>query len=322
MVINGQTMKCIYVAGHNGLVGQALVRKLSARPDIKLLVAERSELDLLDQQAVYHFFKQHKIDEVYLAAAKVGGILANRDLPADFIYQNLQIACNVIHAAYQSDVTKLLNLGSSCIYPRLAIQPMSEESLLAGHLEPTNEPYAIAKIAAIKLCESYYRQHGCDFRSVMPTNLYGPFDNFHPIHSHVIPALMQRFHLAKRNNEPQLSVWGTGKVRREFLYVDDLAQACMHLMDMDTARFWALVSPMQSHINIGCGSDISIAELARTMADITGYSGTIHFDTSKPDGTPRKWLDSSLLFSTGWRPQTDLLTGLDKTYQWYLSAQN
>lgn len=314
-------MKRIFVAGHNGLVGRALVRQLQCGAD-ELVLKERSQLDLTDQRAVRDFFAAERIDLVYLAAAKVGGIMANSDYPADFIYQNLQIACNVIDASHQADVPQLLFLGSSCIYPRDAVQPITEEALLSGKLEPTNEPYAVAKIAGIKLCESYHRQFGRDYRSVMPTNLYGPFDNFHPQHSHVIPGLIQRFAQAKRQHAPDISIWGSGRPLREFLYVDDMAAACIHLMQIAEDDFWALGNDSIAHINIGGGEELSIAGLAKLLAGVVGYQGQINFDTSKPDGTPRKRLDSSRLLGTGWRPETALREGLKQTYQWYLSQQH
>ncbi|GGD76714.1 GDP-L-fucose synthase family protein [Lacimicrobium alkaliphilum] len=312
--------KRIFVAGHQGLVGRALVRQLQSGND-ELILKERDELDLTDQHAVSDFFASEGIDQVYLAAAKVGGILANSQYPADFIYQNLQIACNVIHASHLAGVPQLLFLGSSCIYPRDATQPITEEALLTGKLESTNAPYAIAKIAGIKLCESYHIQYGRDYRSVMPTNLYGPFDNFHPQHSHVIPGLIQRFEQAKRQRAPQVTIWGSGRPQREFLYVDDMGDACIHLMQLAEADFWASADANISHINIGSGEEISIAALAELLAEVTAYQGEITFDTTKPDGTPRKRLDNSRLFATGWRPETNLKKGLEQTYQWYL-AQN
>lgn len=310
--------KRIFVAGHNGLVGRALVRQLQCGRH-ELVLRGRDELDLTDQQAVTDFFASERIDQVYLAAAKVGGILANSEYPAEFIYQNLQIACNVIHAAHQSGVPQLLFLGSSCIYPRDATQPITEEALLSGKLEATNAPYAIAKIAGIKLCDSYHLQYGRDYRSVMPTNLYGPFDNFDPLHSHVIPGLIQRFEQAKRERAPQITIWGSGRPQREFLYVDDMAGACIHLMKLAEEEFWALGDETISHINIGSGEELSIAALAELLAEVTEYQGVIAFDTTKPDGTPRKRLDNRRLFTTGWRPETSLRKGLEQTYRWYLA---
>ncbi len=301
------------------MVGSALVRRLTNEPDTKLLLASHDELDLLDQQAVNRFFAKHSIDEVYLAAARVGGIHANNTFPVDFIYQNLAIQTNVIQAAHAYDVQKLLFLGSSCIYPKLAPQPIPESALLAGALEPTNEPYAIAKIAGIKLCESYNRQYGRDYRSVMPTNLYGINDNFHPENSHVIPALMRRFHEAKLANQPSVTVWGSGKPKREFLQADDLADACAYLMALPETKYAQYVSPRCSHVNVGCGEDISIADLAGLMARVVGYKGELHFDTSKPDGTPRKLLDVSLLSKLGWHARIELEKGLQATYAWYLA---
>ena len=283
--------KRVYVAGHNGMVGSAIVRQLAQRDDIELVVRSRSELDLGNQQAVSQFFSTEQIDEVYLAAAKVGGIMANNTYPADFIYQNLMIECNVIHSAYLAGIKRLLLLGSSCIYPKQAEQPMREDALLTGPLEPTNEPYAIAKIAGIKLCESYNRQYDCDYRSVMPTNLYGPNDNFHPENSHVIPALLRRFHEAKLNNATEVIAWGSGKPMREFLHVDDMAAASVHVMELDKSIYAANTTPMLSHINVGTGVDCTIRELVETVAKVTGFSGNIRFDASKPDGAPRKLLD-------------------------------
>ncbi|MBK1618561.1 GDP-fucose synthetase [Lamprobacter modestohalophilus] len=307
----------IFIAGHRGMVGSAIARQLQAQGDAELLTASRNELDLLNQQAVNAFFQQHQIDQVIIAAAKVGGIEANNSLPAEFIYQNLIIEANLIQAAHQADSQQLLFLGSSCIYPREAPQPMAEDALLTGPLEPTNEPYAIAKIAGIKLCESYNRQYGRDYRSVMPTNLYGPGDNFHPEHSHVIPALLRRFHEATQANAPEVVIWGTGTPKREFLHVDDMATACLHVLNLDIETYQANTQPMCSHINVGTGVDVTIRELAETIAEVTGYQGRLRFDPSKPDGAPRKLLDVSRLTALGWRAHYDLETGLRQAYQWF-----
>ena len=315
----------IYVAGHRGMVGSAIFRQLLLQgiAPSQIITRTHAELDLTNQLAVRQFFEVEKPTQVYMAAAKVGGIHANNTYPADFIYDNLLVQVNVIDAAFQNGVQKLLFLGSSCIYPRLASQPMREDALLTGQLEPTNEPYAIAKIAGIKLCESYNRQygisHGVDYRSVMPTNLYGPGDNYHPENSHVIPALIRRFHEAKLTHAPRVSIWGTGTPRREFLYVEDLAAACVHVMHLPKAMYDAHTTPMQSHINVGSGSDMTIAEVARSIAQTVGYKGDIEFDTSKPDGAPRKWMDSSVLNVLGWQPKVDLLQGLSATYQDFVS---
>ena len=309
----------IFVVGHKGMVGSAIVRQLSKDPEVTLLLAARSELDLRDGAAVHAYMQRNKPDRVFFAAARVGGILANNSYPAEFITDNLVIQSNVIQAAYDAGVHKLLFLGSSCIYPQLAKQPMSEDCLLTGTLEPTNEPYAIAKIAGIKMCESYNRQYGVDYRCVMPTNLYGQNDNFHPQNSHVIPAMMPRFHEAKITSAQRVVVWGTGKPMREFLHVDDLAAACVHVMNLPHAQFTAAVpNPMCSHINVGTGRDVTIAELANTMARVVGFEGDIEFDTSKPDGTPRKLLDVCRLSSLGWQYSVDLKQGLEMTYQWFL----
>jgi len=318
------TPDTIYVAGHKGMVGSAIERQLLAagHPASRILTRTHAELNLVDQAAVRAFFARHKPQQVYLAAAKVGGIHANNVFPADFIYHNLMIAANVIEAAFCNGVQKLLFLGSSCIYPRLAEQPMSEQALLTGPLEATNEPYAVAKIAGIKLCESYNRQfgasHGVDYRCVMPTNLYGPGDNYHPENSHVIPALIRRFHEAKENDAPEVAIWGSGKPLREFLYVDDMAAACVHVMNLPKARYEQHTQPMLSHINVGSGSDMTIAELAHSIARVTGYTGRIGFDASKPDGAPRKLMDSSRLRSLGWQARVDLPRGLALTYQDFL----
>jgi GDP-L-fucose synthase len=315
----------IYVAGHRGMVGSAIVRKLTARGDCEVITRTREQLDLMEQAAVRSFFAQERPDQVYLAAARVGGIYSNNARPADFIYDNLMIEANVVDAAFRSGVRKLLFLGSSCIYPKFAEQPMREDALLTGRLEATNEPYAIAKIAGIKLCESYNRQygasHGIDYRSVMPTNLYGPGDNYHPEDSHVIPALLRRFHEAKTSNAPSVVIWGTGTPRREFLYVDDMATASVHVMELEAALFQRSVETMLSHVNIGYGTDISILEVARLIADVVGYRGAIEFDPSKPDGTPRKLMDSSRLHAFGWRPRVSLAEGLALAYQDFLTAE-
>jgi GDP-L-fucose synthase len=305
----------IYVAGNFGMVGSAIVRALKSQGQTNFVVRTHAELDLTDQQAVRHFFETEKPDQVYLAAAKVGGIHANNTYPAEFIYQNLMVQANVIDAAFRNGVQKLLFLGSSCIYPRLAPQPMSEDALLTGTLEPTNEPYAIAKIAGIKLCESYNRQYAVDYRSVMPTNLYGPGDNYHPENSHVIPALIRRFHEAKTSNAPSVIIWGSGTPRREFLYVDDMASASVYVMQLPKAKYEQYTQPMQSHINVGSGSDVTIAELAQAIAQTVGYTGQIEFDATKPDGTPRKWMDSKRLNDLGWQAQVSLIEGLKLAYQ-------
>ncbi len=312
----------IYIAGHSGMVGSAIARRVGEAGISDLVVRGQDELDLVNQQDVFDFFADTSPTHVYVAAAKVGGIHANNIYPAEFIYQNLMIEANIIHAAWKMNVKRLLFLGSSCIYPRLAKQPMGEDSLLTGPLEPTNEPYAIAKIAGIKLCESYRRQYGCDFRSVMPTNLYGPGDNFHPENSHVIPALLRRFHEAKLANTPQVVVWGSGKPKREFLFVEDLAEACVFVMQLASSEYGEHTQPMLSHLNIGTGQDCSIAELALTIADVVGYPGKIVFDSSKPDGAPRKLLDVSRMASLGWYYRTKLRDGLQQTYAWFLEHGN
>jgi GDP-L-fucose synthase len=318
--VNSHEQK-IYVAGHRGMVGSAIVRQLQARGHRNLVTRTHAELDLTDQAAVHQFFASERPDVVYLAAAKVGGIHANNTYPAEFIYANLMLQANVIHAAHAHGVHKLLFLGSSCIYPRLAPQPMQEGALLTGKLEPTNEPYAIAKIAGIKMCESYNRQYGTDYRSVMPTNLYGPGDNYHPSNSHVVPALIRRFHEAKEAGAASVTIWGTGTPRREFLYVDDMAAACLHVMDLDRDVYEAHTNPQQGHINVGFGSDLSIAELAATVKTVAGFAGAVEYDTSKPDGAPRKLMDSSLLLQLGWKPQVDLRQGLEQAYREFLQRE-
>jgi len=316
------TQPKIYIAGHQGMVGSAITRILHKQGQTNFLTRTHSELDLCDQSAVRSFFESERPDQVYLAAAKVGGIHANNTYPAEFIYQNLMVQANVIHQAWCCGVKKLLFLGSSCIYPKLAPQPMREDALLTGPLEPTNEPYAIAKIAGIKMCESYNRQygssHGVDYRSVMPTNLYGPGDNYHPENSHVIPALIRRFHEAKVRHAPSVTIWGTGTPRREFLYVDDMAAASVHVMNLTKATYDAHTQPMQSLINVGCGQDITIAEVAQAVGQAVGYQGSINFDPSMPDGTPRKLMDSSRLNALGWQARVSLKEGLSLAYQDFL----
>ncbi|AUV44367.1 GDP-L-fucose synthase [Citrobacter freundii complex sp. CFNIH9] len=312
----------IFVAGHRGMVGAAIVRQLSQRNNVELVLRTRDQLNLLDAGAVQAFFAAERIDQVYLAAAKVGGIVANNTYPADFIYENMMIESNIIHAAHLHNVNKLLFLGSSCIYPKQATQPIAESELLQGALEPTNEPYAIAKIAGIKLCESYNRQYGCDYRSVMPTNLYGPHDNFHPSNSHVIPALLRRFHEAREQNTPDVVVWGSGTPMREFLHVDDMAAASIHVMELAQEVLQEYTQPMLSHINVGTGVDCTIRELAQTIAQVVGYKGRVVFDASKPDGTPRKLLDVTRLHQLGWYHEISLEAGLASTYQWFLENQH
>ena len=312
-------MRKIYLAGHRGMVGSAILRQLEARGETNIVTRTHDELNLTDQTAVGAFLQEQKPDLVILAAAKVGGIHANNTFPADFIYENLMIECNVIHQAFVAGVRQLLQLGSSCIYPRAVPQPMREDALLTGTLEPTNEPYAIAKIAGIKLCESYNRQHGVDYRSVMPTNLYGPGDNFHPDNSHVLPALIRRFHEAKERGDDEVTIWGTGTPRREFLHVDDMAAASLYVLDLPKRKYDENTEPMLSHINVGSGSDISILEVAKMVAEVTGFEGKVLTDPSMPDGTPRKLMDVSRLSNMGWQAQIELGDGLKSTYQWYLS---
>jgi GDP-L-fucose synthase len=315
-------MRKIYIAGHRGMVGGAILRQLQARKEageaLELVTRTRAELDLTDQAAVRDFMRSEAPDVVILAAAKVGGIMANNTYPAEFIYENLMIECNVIHQAFAAGVQQLLQLGSSCIYPRDAAQPMAENALLTGPLEPTNEPYAIAKIAGIKLCESHNRQYGVDYRSVMPTNLYGPGDNFHPQNSHVLPALIRRFHEAARDGAAEVVIWGSGKPMREFLHVDDMAEASLFVLDLPFDVYAANTQPMLSHINVGTGKDISIEALAKMVAEVTEYKGRLVFDTSKPDGTLRKLMDVSRLADMGWRARIDLKDGLSETYNWFL----
>ena len=315
-------MKRIYIAGHRGMVGSAIARRLEARREqgesLELITRTHAELDLTNQAAVRDFMQAEKPDVVILAAARVGGIHANNTYPADFIYDNLMIEANVIHQAFEAGVKRLLFLGSSCIYPRDAAQPMREDALLTGPLEPTNEPYAIAKIAGIKLCESYNRQHGTDYRSVMPTNLYGPADNFHPENSHVLPALIRRFDEATQTGVDEVVIWGTGSPRREFLHVDDMAEASLFVFDLPREDYERHTRPMLSHVNIGCGEDIAILELARMVADVVGFEGEIRTDPSKPDGTPRKLMDVSLLKSMGWAPKIGLREGIEDAYRWFV----
>lgn len=314
--------KTIFVAGHNGMVGSAIVRQLQKQPEVKVITRSRSELNLLDQSAVANFFESNDIEQVYLAAAKVGGIIANNTYPAEFIYENLMIQNNIIHSAHLAGVNDLLFLGSSCIYPKLAEQPMQESALLTGTLEPTNEPYAIAKIAGIKMCESYNRQYGRNYRSVMPTNLYGENDNFHPENSHVIPALLRRFHEAKLAGDEKVIAWGSGKPMREFLHVDDMAAASIHVMNLSNDAYNSNTQEMLSHINVGTGVDCTIRELVETVAKVVGFKGEIEFDTSKPDGAPRKLMDVSRLKSLGWQYKISLEDGLAQTYEWFLANQD
>lgn len=325
-MIASNSERKIYVAGHRGMVGSAIVRRLQARQAVgeplRLLTRTHAEFDLTDQKAVRAFFAAEQPDVVVLAAAKVGGILANNNYPAEFIYENLMMECNVIHQAYLAGVRQLLFLGSSCIYPKLAPQPMPESCLLTGTLEATNEPYAVAKIAGIKLCESYNRQYGTDYRSVMPTNLYGPNDNFHPSNSHVVPAMLRRFHEAVQSGASEVVVWGTGTPKREFLHVDDMAEASLFVLELDRASYEKNVSPMLSHINVGTGHDVTIRELAEAIADITGFRGRIKFDADKPDGTPRKLMDVSRLAAMGWQARIQLADGLRDAYGWFLMHVN
>lgn len=314
-------MAKVFVAGHRGMVGSAIYRRLKANETDELIVANRNELDLCDQHAVRDFFVDHKIDQVYLAAAKVGGIHANDTYPGEFIYENLMIQSNVIHGAYMAGVPKLLFLGSSCIFPKHAEMPLREEALLTGLLEPTNEPYAIAKIAGIKMCEAYCKQYGVDYRSVMPTNLYGVGDNYHPENSHVLPALIRRFHAAKLDKRKTVSLWGSGSPMREFLFADDLADACVHVLGLPKITYDSLLDGRCSFLNVGSGEEISIQSLANIVSEITGFSGSIEWDVSKPDGTPRKIMDSHRLRSSGWEPKISFLEGLKFTYQDYLSSQ-
>lgn len=313
--------KKVFVAGHQGMVGKAITQCLECRGYTSIITADRSQVDLTRQNQVEEFMRDNHVDQIYIAAAKVGGILANNTYPADFLYDNLMIAANVISAAHRSDISRLLFLGSSCIYPKIAEQPMTEETLLTGPLEPTNEPYAIAKIAGIKLCESYNRQYGRDYRSVMPTNLYGPNDNFHPENSHVIPALLRRFHEAKQRNDRDVIIWGSGNQRREFIYVEDMAAACVHVMELEQSIYKAHTSSLMSHVNVGSGVDCSIRELAYTVARVVGFEGELIFDVDKPDGAPRKLLDVSRLQSMGWRADVTLEDGLYMTYRWFVENQ-
>ena len=314
--------KTIFIAGHNGMVGSAILRRLQREENAVTITKSRKELDLISKPKVEAFFDAHNIDQVYLAAGLVGGIVANNTYPKDFLYQNFNIVSNIIEASHQNEVQDLLFLGSSCLYPRLANQPMQENQLLTGHLEPTNEAYAIAKIAGIKLCESYNKQFGRNYRSVIPTNLYGPNDNYHPKDSHVLAALLRKFHEGKASNAKQVIIWGTGKPEREFLYVDDLADACVYIMNLEEEIYRKNINPSCSHINIGTGKDCSILELANFISDVVGFKGEIAFDTSKPDGMPKKLLDVSLLSKLGWEHSTNLIQGLEKTYEWFLNNQD
>jgi GDP-L-fucose synthase len=320
--MSASASKRIFVAGHNGMVGSAILRRLKTLGRDNLVTRTRGELDLTRQADVEAFFGREKVDEVYVAAAKVGGIHANNTYPAEFIYENLVVECNIIQAAHAAGIERILFLGSSCIYPRMAVQPMREEALLSGALEATNEPYAVAKIAGIKLCESYNRQYGRDYRSVMPTNLYGPNDNFHPQNSHVVPALLRRFHEAAKVAAPEVVIWGSGRPMREFLHVDDMAAASVHVMDLDRETYRANTQPMLSHVNVGTGLDCTIRELAETVARVTGYKGKLTFDTSKPDGPPRKLLDVSRLERLGWKASISLEDGLKDAYRWFVENQD
>lgn len=315
--MTGLQLTNVFIAGHNGMVGSAILRQLQATNQYNIITKNRDELDLTNPIAVNDFFSKNHIDQVYLCAAKVGGIHANNTYPADFLYENLMIEGNIIHAAHNNDVNKLLFLGSSCIYPKFAPQPMAENTLLTGTLEATNEPYAIAKIAGIKLCESYNRQFDRDYRSVMPTNLYGQNDNFHPQNSHVLPALIRRFHEAKENNLPEVIVWGSGTPMREFLHVDDMAAASIYIMNLSSEIYKSHTQPMLSHVNVGTGVDCTIRELAETIKETVGFQGTLSFDSSKPDGTPRKLLDVSLIHNLGWTHTISLKQGIEKTYEWF-----
>ncbi|MEZ8968478.1 GDP-L-fucose synthase family protein [Vibrio breoganii] len=312
----------VFVAGHRGMVGSAIVRQLEAQGGYQIITRTRDELDLLNQNDVYRFFQENQIDQVYLAAAKVGGIVGNNTYPAEFIFENLTIQNNIIHGAHLAGIQDLLFLGSSCIYPKLAEQPMRENALLTGTLEPTNEPYAVAKIAGIKMCESYNRQYGRNYRSVMPTNLYGENDNFHPENSHVIPALLRRFHEAKLNGVSEVVAWGSGKPMREFLHVDDMAAASIFVMNLDEMTYQSNTEAMLSHINVGTGVDCTIRELVETVAKVVGFEGEVVFDATKPDGAPRKLMNVDRLANLGWRYSIDLEQGLAKTYQWFLENQS
>lgn len=312
-------MPKIYVAGHRGMVGSAICRELAKDQSNQIVTADRSALDLTNQSDVRDFMAVNQVDQVYLAAAKVGGIHANNTYPAEFIYENLMIQSNVIHSAYTAGVKKLLFLGSSCIYPRLAEQPINEAALLSGYLEPTNEPYAVAKIAGIKMCESYNRQYGTDYRSVMPTNLYGPYDNYHPENSHVIPGLIRRFHEAKLNKDPTVTAWGTGAALREFLHVNDMASASVYVMNLDRDASMLEMSPRANHINVGTGVECSVKQLTEMISEVVGFSGNIIWDDTKPDGSPRKLMDSTRLLSQGWRPEYDLRSGLADAYKWFIA---
>jgi GDP-L-fucose synthase len=312
----------VYIAGHNGMVGSAIFRKISKDPNVNVITASKKELNLIDQNDVNNFFKDSKIDQVYLAAGRVGGIHANNEYPAEFIYENIMIQANIIHASHINDINKLLCLGSSCIYPKYAKQPIKESSILVGELEKTNQPYAVAKIAGIKMCESYNRQFGRDYRCAMPTNLYGENDNYHGNNSHVIPALIKRFHEAKINGSSSVSVWGSGNAMREFLCVDDAADACHLLMNIDKLNYESVVEPMLSQVNIGTGKDIPIKKLVSILAKVVSFKGDIVFDTDKPDGTPRKVMDISRISSLGWKPKYELEEGLSNAYSWFVKNQD
>lgn len=314
--------KRVFIAGHGGMVGSAIARQIEKLPNIDVVVADRSDLDLKDASKLFQFLKDQLVNQVYLSAAKVGGIHANDTFPAEFIYENLAIETNVIHQAYLAGINKLLFLGSSCIYPKFSSQPMTESALLTGELESTNEPYAIAKIAGIKMCESYNRQYGTDYRSVMPTNLYGPNDNFHPQNSHVIPSLMLRIHEAMVQNASEVTIWGTGEPCREFLHVDDVADACIFIMNLDSDLMNRAIKPNLSHLNVGAGKDVSIRKLAETLVKVVGFNGKLKFDTTKPDGTPKKLLDVTKMTKLGWRYQIELELGLETTYTWFKNNQD